>query len=241
MDLIPAIDLLQGKAVRLLRGSFDAVTVYHEDPVELAREWSQEVRRLHVVDLQGSKAGAPAELSLIARLVKAFGPGVQVGGGVRSLETLRSYFALGVERVVLGTAALTQPELVDAACREFPGRVILAVDARNGLVATQGWLSQSEVRAVDVVRRHAGTRLAAVLYTDIERDGTEIGPNIAETATLARDGGVPVLVSGGVGTLRHLQSLVESGVEFSGVIVGRALHEHRFTLAQALAALGDPA
>lgn len=239
MDLIPAIDLLAGQAVRLLRGNYDAVTVYDADPARLAGEWSTHVTRLHVVDLEGSRAGKPVQLGLIAALVKAFGTGVQVGGGVRSLETLRAYFDVGVERVVLGTAAITQPDLVDAACREFPGRVILAVDARNGQVATQGWLNQSEVRAIDVVQRHAKEALAAVLYTDIERDGTEIGPNIPETAALARAGGVPVIVSGGVGTLVHLEALVKTGVTFAGVIVGRALHEKRFSIGEAQAALGN--
>ncbi|MDX2052068.1 MAG: 1-(5-phosphoribosyl)-5-[(5-phosphoribosylamino)methylideneamino]imidazole-4-carboxamide isomerase [Polyangiaceae bacterium] len=239
MELIPAIDLLEGKAVRLLRGSYDAVTVYHDDPAQLAAEWKPEVRRLHVVDLEGSRDGKPVQLALIAKLVKAFGSGVQLGGGVRSIETLRAYFDAGVERVVLGTVAITQPELVEASIQEFPGRVILAVDARNGLVATAGWQHQSDVRAVDIVRRYNQHPLAAVLYTDIERDGTEVGPNIPETAALAREGGVPVIVSGGVGTLAHLTALVATGVAFSGVIVGRAVHEKRFTIAEALRALGQ--
>ncbi len=237
MDLIPAIDLLEGKAVRLLRGDYAAVTVYHNEPAELAAEWRASVARLHVVDLEGSRDGKPVQLELITRLVKAFGSGVQVGGGVRSLETLRAYFDAGVERVVLGTVAITQPDLVAAAAGEFPGRVILAVDARNGFVATQGWKDQSEVRALDIVRRHGAQALAAVLYTDIERDGTEVGPNIPETAALARDGGVPVIVSGGVGTLAHLRALVATSVPFGGVIVGRAIHEKRFNLAEALQAL----
>ncbi len=237
MDLIPAIDLLEGKAVRLLRGDYAKVTVYHDEPAELAAEWRASVARLHVVDLEGSRDGKPVQLALITRLVKAFGRGVQVGGGVRSLETLRAYFDAGVERVVLGTVAITQPDLVAAAASEFPGRVILAVDARNGFVATQGWKDQSEVRALNIVHRHRAQALAAVLYTDIERDGTEVGPNIQETATLAREGGVPVMVSGGVGTLAHLRALVATGVPFSGVIVGRAIHEKRFNLAEALQAL----
>jgi phosphoribosylformimino-5-aminoimidazole carboxamide ribotide isomerase len=146
------------------------------------------------------------------------------------------YFDLGVERVVLGTAAIRDPELVHAAAAAYPGRIIVAVDARNGNVATDGWLDQSEKRAIDVVREMASLGLAAVLYTDIDRDGTEVGPNLDATATLAREGGVPVIASGGVGKLEHLKALAESGQRIVGAIVGRALHEQRFSLEEAVAA-----
>jgi phosphoribosylformimino-5-aminoimidazole carboxamide ribotide isomerase len=238
MDLIPAIDLLDAKAVRLRQGSYEDVTVYHDAPVELARAWSGQAKRLHVVDLDGSRAGKPVQLALVERLVQAFGPGVQVGGGIRSLETILAYVQAGVERVVLGTAALREPELVEEAALRFAGRVIVAVDARGGLVATQGWLEQSETPAVELVRRFAALPLGGVLYTDIERDGTEVGPNLSETARLAREGGVPVIVSGGVGSLEHLRAVGSFGATFSGVIVGRALHEKRFSLKEALEALG---
>ena len=159
-----------------------------------------------------------------------------MGGGVRTLESVRFYLALGVARVVLGTAALSDPALLEKAATEYPGQVILAVDGRRGRVATHGWHEQSEQLAVDVVKARAHLPLAAVLYTDIDRDGTEAGPNIAETARLAREGGLPVIASGGVGNLDHLMKLAETArqSDIVGAIVGRALHENRFSLQQAV-------
>jgi phosphoribosylformimino-5-aminoimidazole carboxamide ribotide isomerase len=232
MELIPAIDLLDGKAVRLRQGRYDEVTVYSDAPDELAREWSGKVSRLHVVDLEGARAGSPIQRELVRRISAAFGPGVQVGGGVRSFESVAAYFELGAERVVLGTAAIRDPELVRRAAEAYPGRVIGAVDARAGFVATDGWLEKSDRLAVDLVRELAALPIAAVLYTDIERDGTEVGPNVAETARLARETGVPVIASGGVGTLSHLETLGRAGPGIVGAIVGRALHEKRFSLAE---------
>src|SRR6186713_591586 len=236
MQVIPAIDVLDSKAVRLLKGRYEEVTVYHDHPAELARAWAQSCERLHVVDLEGARAGRPVQRDLIRQLVESFGPGVQVGGGVRTLAAVEDYVSLGVERVVLGTAALKDPDVVERAATAFPDRIILAVDARQGMVATEGWLEQSETRAVDLVQRFAHLPLAGVLYTDIERDGTEVGPNVAETARLARDTGVSVIASGGVGTLEHLRSLARAGAGIVGAIVGRAIHEQRFSIAEAVAA-----
>ncbi len=236
MEVIPALDLLDGKAVRLRQGRYDEVTVYDEQPNVLAAEWSGRVPRVHVVDLEGAKEGRPVQRALVRKVVASFGAGVQVGGGVRSMASVDQYFDLGVERVVLGTAAIRDPELVQAAAASYPGRIIVAVDARNGNVATDGWLDQSERRALDVVREIASLGLAAVLYTDIDRDGTEVGPNVDATATLARDGGVPVIASGGVGKLAHLTALSQAGPTVIGAIVGRALHERRFSLEEAITA-----
>lgn len=236
LQVIPAIDLLAGQAVRLRQGRYDDVTVYAHDPAELAAEWAGTVRRLHVVDLEGARAGHAVQQELVRRVVTAFGPGVQVGGGVRSLQALESYFELGVERVVLGTAAIKDPELVERATELYPGRIIVAVDAKAGWVATEGWAETSERRAVDLVRELARLSLAAALYTDIERDGMEVGPNIAETALLAGETGVPIIASGGVGTLAHLRALAVAGAGVVGAIVGRALHEQRFSLSEAVAA-----
>ncbi|HEY3500240.1 MAG TPA: 1-(5-phosphoribosyl)-5-[(5-phosphoribosylamino)methylideneamino]imidazole-4-carboxamide isomerase [Polyangiaceae bacterium] len=239
MELIPAIDLLDGKAVRLRQGRYEDVTVYDEQPHVLAGEWSGRVRRVHVVDLDGAKAGRPVQRVLVRKVVAAFGAGVQVGGGVRSLSAVDAYFDLGVDRVVLGTAAIRDPDMVRAAAEAYPGRIIVAVDARNGNVATNGWTDQSERRAIDVVRELAPHGLAAVLYTDIERDGTEVGPNVEATTALARDGGVPVIASGGVGQLAHLRALAGAESRIVGAIVGRALHEKRFTLEQAVEAVNE--
>jgi len=196
------------------------------------------VKRLHVVDLEGAKAGKAVQRELVTRLVKSFGSGVQVGGGVRSFDAVKSYFDLGVERVVLGTAALKQPELIEQAAQAYPGRIIIAVDARDGKVATAGWLDQSERLATDLVRELSKHALAAALYTDIDRDGTEVGPNIEATARLGRETSVPVIASGGVGTLGHLSALAlaAGGSGIVGAIVGRALHEGRFSLDDAVAA-----
>ena len=239
MHIIPSIDLLDGKVVRLLRGDYDRVTVYDHAAAEVASKWRGLVERLHVVDLEGARSGVATQFAQVARIVAAFGPGVQVGGGVRSLATIQQYIDLGVERVVLGTAAMTQPELLERATELYPERIILAVDGRNGRVATHGWHTQSEQLAVEVVRARAHLPIAAVLYTDIDRDGTEVGPNIQETSRLAREGGLPVIASGGVGTLSHLEQVARAAQTSNivGAIVGRALHEQRFTLKEAIAAV----
>lgn len=236
MLVIPSIDLLDGKVVRLLKGNYDAVTVYQHSAADVARGWRGLVERLHVVDLEGARSGVATQSEHVKRIIEAFGPGVQVGGGVRTLEAIRFYLELGVARVVLGTAALNDPALLEKAATEYPGQIILAVDGRSGRVATHGWHEQSEQLAVDVVKARAHLPLAAVLYTDIDRDGTEAGPNIAETARLAREGGLPVIASGGVGNLNHLVQLTEAsrGSDIEGAIVGRALHENRFSLQQAV-------
>lgn len=241
MEVIPAIDLLDQKAVRLRQGRYEDVTVYSDAPDELAKEWSGSVKRLHVVDLEGARAGRPVQRDLVRRVVAAFGDGVQVGGGVRSLEAVDEYFALGVARVVLGTAAIRDPKLVEAAAEKYPHRVIVAVDAHAGFVATNGWLETSERRAIDLVKDLSRLPIAAVLYTDIERDGTEVGPNVAETARLAEETGVAVIASGGVGTLEHLRTLSRAGAGIVGAIVGRAIHERRFSIAEAVAAAASGA
>jgi phosphoribosylformimino-5-aminoimidazole carboxamide ribotide isomerase len=240
MQIIPSIDLWQGQVVRLLKGSYDDVTVYSDDPVALAREWRKSVERLHIVDLAGAKDGHAAHSELIRSIVEAFGPGVQIGGGVRSLETIDHYLRLGVDRVVMGTAAVATPELVDAAIERHPNKVILALDAKNGYVATAGWQDVSSHRAVDLAQAYRGRPIAAVLYTDIERDGTEVGPNVAATSALATQSGLPVIASGGVGTLAHLAELARAsehcGGGICGAVIGRALHERRFSLQEAVAA-----
>jgi phosphoribosylformimino-5-aminoimidazole carboxamide ribotide isomerase len=240
MQVIPSIDLWQGNVVRLRQGRYDEVTVYSDDPVAVAQAWRGTAERLHIVDLAGAKEGRAVQTELIRRIVDAFEPGVQVDGGVRSLDTVHGYFGLGVERVVLGTAAVNDPELVRGAARAYPGRVILALDAKGGFVATRGWVDVSSHRASDLARSYRDEPIAAVLYTDIERDGTEVGPNVVTTAELARDSGLPVIASGGVGTLEHLRQLGRASREGEGGIVGavlgRSLHERRFSLQEAIAA-----
>lgn len=234
MIVVPAIDLLGGKAVRLRQGRYDDVTVYDEDPEGRARGWSGKVPLLHVVDLEGAKAGAPAQREAVGAILRAFAGDVQVGGGVRTRESFAAYRALGAARVVLGSAAVSDPALVRALASEEPGRVVVAVDARDGYVAIDGWTQATRVRAVDLVRTMADVPLAGVLYTDVTRDGTGVGPNLEATAELAALTRVPVIASGGVGSLDHLRALAARGV--AACIVGRALYEGAFTLDEALAA-----
>jgi phosphoribosylformimino-5-aminoimidazole carboxamide ribotide isomerase len=235
MIVTPAIDLLGGKAVRLHQGRYDQVTVFDDDPPARARTWRGRAERLHVVDLEGARAGKAVQEALVREIAGAFGGPVQVGGGVRTREAFESYLALGVDRVVLGTAAVRLPDLVRALARDYPGKVVLAVDAKDGLVATDGWEQTSSVTAIDVARSFEGSPLAALLYTDVARDGTRSGPNVEATAKLARESGFPVIASGGVGSLDDLRALSRfPGIE--SAIVGRALYDGAFTLEDAVAA-----
>lgn len=233
MELWPAIDLFRGEAVRLHQGDYDKLTVYHSDPVELAASWRGVARHLHVVDLEGARSGRRIEGDLVRRIVEAFGSGVEVGGGVRDRDAIESYLGLGAERVVLGTAAIRDQALVREAATAYPGRIVLALDAKEGLVATDGWLAVSTRTAVEVVRELADLPIAAILYTDIARDGTRTGPNVEATARLAREGGLPVLASGGIAKLEDLRRLA-SRPGIAGAIVGRAIYEKAFTIEEAV-------
>jgi phosphoribosylformimino-5-aminoimidazole carboxamide ribotide isomerase len=232
--VIPAIDLLGGKAVRLHQGRYDAVTVYDQDPAARALSWRGKVPWLHVVDLEGARLGQPVQQELVRRIVETFGPGIQVGGGVRTRDSFERYRALGAGRVVLGSVAVRDGSLVRALASEDPSVVVLAVDARDGFVALDGWTQKTSVRAADLVRSFADVPLAAVLYTDIARDGTRSGANVDATAALAAQTAVPVIASGGVGSLDDLRTLAARGI--AACIVGRALYEGAFTLDQAIEA-----
>ncbi len=236
MRILPAIDLLDGKAVRLHQGRYEDATVYDDDPVAVATRFRATVDAMHVVDLEGAKAGTPVQRERVRAIVEAFAPGmVQVGGGVRSREALEAYLALGAKRVVLGTAAVKNPELVRELARAYPDVVVLAVDAKNGFVATDGWTETSAITAIDLVRALADVPIGAVLYTDVARDGTGTGPNVEATRALAEASPFPVIASGGVGTLAHLRALATiANVE--SVVVGRALYDGSLTLADAVAA-----
>jgi phosphoribosylformimino-5-aminoimidazole carboxamide ribotide isomerase len=237
-ELIPAIDLLGGRFVRLApEGRFDAAPLAEDDPADLARRYAAHaVRRLHVVDLDGARAGAPRNAeALRAILAAAGGVPVQVGGGVRTSEHVEERLALGVDRVVLGTAALRDPALVREAARRHPGRIAVAIDARDGRVAVQGWLEESDVLAVELARRFEDAGVAALVYTDIRRDGTLEGPDLERAAALAEAVRVPVIASGGVGSeadVRRARGLAARGV--AGLIVGRALYTGAVDLRRAL-------
>ncbi len=237
MIIIPAIDLLGGKGVRLHQGRFDAITVYEENPAARARAWRGCVPYLHVVDLEGARDGRPVQLDVVASVAEAFGEGVQVGGGVRTRETFERYLALGAVRVVLGSAAVRDSALVRGLAEAYPGVVVLAVDARDGFVAVDGWTSATRTSAADLVRSFADVALGGVLYTDVARDGTRSGPNVEATVALATHTAAPIIASGGVGSLDDLRTLASRGVH--ACIVGRALYDGTFTLEQAVEAARD--
>jgi phosphoribosylformimino-5-aminoimidazole carboxamide ribotide isomerase len=233
--VIPAIDLLGGRAVRLVEGRREQATVFRERPEEQVAEWAAAgATRLHVVDLDGAFAGAPGHADVIARMCAASPMPVQVGGGLRDEAGARAVLAAGARWIVLGTAAVKEPALVEHLCRALPGRVIVAVDARDGLVAVEGWVETSTVTAIELGRRAAGWGAAALLYTDVARDGTGRGPNVEATAALAAAVDCEVIASGGVASLAHLRALAAARVP--AVVVGRALYDQRFTLAEAVEA-----
>jgi phosphoribosylformimino-5-aminoimidazole carboxamide ribotide isomerase len=232
--VLPAIDLLGGKVVRLHKGNYDEVTVYDDDPPSRARAWRGKAPVLHVVDLEGARAGRPVQGAMVRSIVEGFGGGVQVGGGVRTRESFEAYLALGATRVVLGSAAVADAALVRALATEHPGTVVVAVDARDGFVAVDGWTRPTRVRAIDLVRDLADVPLGGVLYTDVSRDGTGSGPNVDATAELAAATPAPVIASGGVGSLDDLRALAARGIH--SCIVGRALYQGTFTLEEAIAA-----
>jgi phosphoribosylformimino-5-aminoimidazole carboxamide ribotide isomerase len=234
-ELIPAIDLLGGRCVRLTQGRYDEATVYGEDPAEVAARFcAHPIRRLHVVDLDGAKAGRPVNRAAIgAILAEAKGVPVQLGGGLRTQAAVEESLALGLDRVILGTAALRDPALVREAARRFPGRIAVGIDARDGRVAAQGWLEASDVETIDLARRFEDAGVAALIHTDIARDGMLAGPNLEASAALASAVDIPVIVSGGVSSLDDVRRAV-SLVGVAGAIVGRALYTGAVDLARAL-------
>lgn len=237
-ELIPAIDLLGGECVRLSQGRYEEATVYERDPgVAAARFAEHPIKRLHVVDLDGARAGKPCNGLAIAKIVKAAASvPVQLGGGIRSLEAVDEALALGVERVILGTVALREPELVSLAASRHPGRVAVGIDARDGLVAVEGWLDTSDLRATDLARRFEDAGVSAIIHTDIGRDGMLEGPNLEGTAELARCVSVPVIVSGGIRSEDDIVACAERSSDgIAGVIVGRALYTGGVSLGAALA------
>ena len=237
LTLYPAIDLKGGQCVRLLRGDMNAATVFNTDPAAQARAFAAAgCRWLHVVDLDGAIEGRSVNGAAVEAIVAALAIPVQLGGGIRDRATIETWLGRGVARVILGTAALRDPDLVRAACKAFPGKVAVGIDARDGKVAVAGWVETSETTALDLAKRFEDAGVAAIIYTDIDRDGALKGPNIAATAALARHVAIPVIASGGVSSLDDLAALkAEPGI--AGAIVGRALYDGRVDLRAALAAL----
>ena len=239
MILYPAIDLKDGACVRLIRGEMDHATVFNTDPGDQARAFQQQgFDWLHRVDLNGAFAGHPVNGDAVNRVLSAISIPVQLGGGIRNLQTIEDWLERGIRRVILGTVALHQPELVREACRRFPGRIAVSIDAREGFVAVAGWAESSTVRALDLALRYEDSGVAAIVYTDINRDGAMGGVNVEATADLAFALTTPVIASGGVSSIADLRALkAEEHTGIDGVIVGRALYDGRIDPQEALALL----
>lgn len=241
MEVIPAIDLLDGKCVRLYQGDYNQASIFNDNPVEVALQWAAAgATRLHVVDLDGAKAGKSVNLSVIEAIASAIDIPVQVGGGLRDREGVARLLKTGVQRAILGTVAVEKPELVIELCQEFPDQIVVGIDARNGMVATRGWLETSEVAATDLAQRMAQQGAAAIIYTDIHRDGTLSGPNLDALRELASAINIPVIASGGVSSLTDLLSLLGlESIGVTGVIVGRAIYTGDVSLKEAIRAVGE--
>jgi phosphoribosylformimino-5-aminoimidazole carboxamide ribotide isomerase len=240
LTLYPAIDLKDGQCVRLRRGAMDDATVYSSDPAAQARAWQDAgFAWLHVVDLNGAFAGRPVNGAVIAAILAAVTIPVQLGGGIRDMAGIEAWLATGIRRVILGSAAAKNPQLVRDACRAFPGRIVVGIDARDGKVATEGWSETSQIDARDLARAVEDAGIAAIVYTDIGRDGMLSGLNIEQTLALAAAVTAPVIASGGIGGPQDLLDLrsAAAGTRIEGVIVGRALYDGRIDPAAALASL----
>ena len=238
MEVIPAIDLRDGRCVRLFQGDFNQETVFSDDPLAMALSWQEQGgHRLHVVDLDGAVQGKPVHLEVISAIVRSLDIPVQVGGGIRDLATAGAWLEAGVDRVVIGTAAVRDPDMVREVCRKHGSqRVVVSVDAKDGLVALQGWKETSAVTVLELANRMSQIGVVRLLYTDIARDGALTGPDLETNTKLAKETGLAVLASGGVASVEHIKELLPTGVE--GVIVGRALYTGAVNLSEAVAAAG---
>ena len=236
MEIIPSIDLKAGRCVRLYQGDFDQETIYSDDPVAVALGWQEQGGNLlHLVDLDGAGGGIPANLSIITSIVQALKIPVQVGGGIRERATADALLSTGVARVVIGTAAVENPDLVEGLCQDYGGeRVVVAVDARDGMVTIRGWTAGSRVSALELARQVRVLGVPRLLYTDVSRDGTLTSPNFAANTELVRETGMKVQASGGVSTLEDIRRLNKTGAE--GVIIGTALYRGTISLAGAIEA-----
>ena len=238
MILYPAIDLKDGQAVRLLRGDMDKSTVFNDDPAAQAMEFVEAgCEWLHLVDLNGAFAGEPVNAAAVEAILDRCKVPAQLGGGIRDMATIERWLDKGLQRVILGTIAVENPDLVREAAKAFPGHVAVGIDARNGRVATKGWAEETDVMVTDLARSFEDAGVAAIIYTDINRDGAMQGPNVEATADLARAVSIPVIASGGVSSLDDLIALRDCGAGLNGAISGRALYDGALDLAEALAVL----
>jgi phosphoribosylformimino-5-aminoimidazole carboxamide ribotide isomerase len=236
MIVLPAIDLRGGQCVRLHQGRLADETVYGNDPVAMARKWAgYGAKRLHLVDLDGAFSGEPVQAEIIKQMAAAIPIPVEVGGGIRTLETIKDYLDHGIERIILGSVAIEKPELVGEACRLYPGRVMEGIDAKDGQVAIKGWVDIVTKTAVELAQELKELGVKEIIYTDISRDGTLTGPNLEALETMVRESGLNIIASGGISALPELVILEKLGLaEITGVIIGKALYDRRIDLAEAL-------
>lgn len=234
--IYPAIDLKDGKCVRLLRGDMDAATTYGDDPAAQAALFQDAgFRWLHLVDLNGAFEGKPVNAAAVKSILSAIDLPVQLGGGIRNMDMIADWLEAGIARVILGTLALRNPMLVKEACRNFPGQIAVGIDAREGKVAVEGWAEKSEMKATDLALKFEDAGVAAIIYTDIARDGAKDGPNIEETAALAERLTTPVILSGGIGSIEHIREAAQyDALGIEGVIIGRALYDGSVDAKEAL-------
>ena len=237
MIVIPAIDLKEGNCVRLEQGEMNRDTVFSDNPAEQALKWQEAgAELLHLVDLDGAFAGIPKNKAAIESIIKAIKIPAQLGGGIRDIATIEAYLSLGLSRVIIGTAAQRNPELVIEACQKFPGQIVVGIDAKNGMVAVQGWAELTDISAVDLAKKFEDCGVAAIIYTDISRDGMMGGPNLEATRALAEAISIPVIASGGVSSLKDIENLMaieQSGI--SGAITGKAIYTGAINLREAIA------
>ena len=235
MLVIPAIDLKEGKCVRLREGKMDEETIFSDDPLSTAASWfSQGAELLHIVDLDGAVSGKPMNQEIIFDIASQFPEKkIQIGGGIRNFQSATQYLEQGIERVIMGTAAVEDPEMLREFCNSYPNRLVLGIDALHGQVKTQGWLKGSSITPLELVKDFDGEPIAAVIFTDISKDGMMSGPNVNATLELAKQTDIPVIASGGVSSLSHIKELSDRK-KISGVICGRALYENAFSLKEAL-------
>jgi phosphoribosylformimino-5-aminoimidazole carboxamide ribotide isomerase len=235
MEIWPAIDLRGGKCVRLRQGDYQQETVFADNPADVARRFvDQGARHLHIVDLEGAREGLPVNLPSVQDILESINIECELGGGIRDEQSVCELFSFGLTRLVIGTSALTDPEWFRAACRRYPHKLVLGIDARDGRAATDGWTNTSEVTAIELARQFADEPLAAIIYTDIATDGMMTGPNVAAMAEMQSAVNMPVIASGGVTTVKDIARLAAAGL--AGCIIGRALYEGTLTLEEAIRA-----
>src|SRR3990170_833060 len=228
MLIIPAIDLKNGKCVRLTQGKMDAETIYSESPVEIAKKWEQDGARLiNLVDLDGAIEGIPKNQDTIKKIIQSIKTPVEIGGGIRDLETIK-----GVKRIIIGTVAQENPQIVEKACKIFPEGIAVGIDAKDGMVATRGWVRVTQEKAVDLAKRLEGLGVSCIIYTDISRDGMLTGPNVKATKEMAHAVNIPVIASGGMSSVKDIEGF--KGMKLEGIIIGKALYTGAINLREAI-------